>query len=435
MAFFSARAVDGGALYPPAGGFISNNYPPLSFYVIGAVGRLTGDNVTAGRLVALLALAGAAGGVFWSARRLGTSRAAAVAATLLFALFNLTWFHAYVAMADPQWLGEAVTLAGLSLLLRAGDDPLPLGHAALSALLMVTGGFIKHNLIALPLAAGLWLLLNDRRAFLAWSGVAAVALAAGAAAALQLYGGAAFAGVFGDHRRVLPGQWPDALVYFLPMVPLVAATAWLAGRRWGERRVRLVATFAAVALPLAFLQRLGEGVNVNGYFEALVAVCIGAGAALDGAPLRWRGREWSAAALTVVLAAPLLFGLPYFLGKGALELVRAPARQAAWSQVIATVAATPGPVACEMLSVCYWAGKDFELDFFNYGQDLRAGASPAPLARIIDTGRFGAIVLTRDAAFATGEGRLPQPIPARIEAGYKVTLSAPGETVVMTPRR
>jgi hypothetical protein len=115
--------------------------------------------------------------------------------------------------------------------------------------------------------------------------------------------------------------------------------------------------------------------------------------------------------------------------------VQIPARRAAWGRLISAAAAAPGPVACEMLSVCYWAGKGFELDFFNYGQDLRAGTSPEPLGRMIDTGRFGVMVLTRDAAFAKGQGRLPQPIPDRIEAAYAMRLSGPGQMVVMTPKR
>ena len=435
MALLSDRAVGGGVLYPAPGLFVVDNYPPLSFYVIGAVGRLLGDNVAAGRCVALAALAAVTCEVLWSARRLDAGKGAAALGALLFALSNLTWFHAYVAMADPQWLGQAVTLAGLPLLLQAGDGRLRLGPVIASAVLMTAGGFIKHNLIALPLATALWLAVEDRRAFLAWSATAVVALGAGALLVARVYGPDAFVGVLGHHRRMLPGQWPDALVYLLPMLPMIAAALWLIRRRGRDRRVRLAAGFAAAAVPLALLQRLGDGINVNAYFEALAALSICAGAAVAEGPFVWRGRAYSAAAAAFALAAPMLLAAPYFLGQGIFDLVRSPARQAAWAQVIAAAAGTPGPVACEMLSVCYWAGKDFELDFFNYGQALRAGGSAAPLGKIIADGRFGAMVLTRDAAFLQGEGRLPAPIPARIEAAYAVRLSGPRGTVLMTPRR
>ncbi len=138
--------------------------------------------------------------------------------------------------------------------------------------------------------------------------------------------------------------------------------------------------------------------------------------------------------MALALAAPMLLGAPYFLWEGAGDLARIPSRQAAWKREIDAVSAAPGPAACEMLSVCYWAGKDFELDFFNYGQDLRAGASAALLERMINARRFGAVELTRDAAYRQGRGRLPAPIPARIEAAYAVAVPGPDASAVMKPR-
>src|SRR3954451_7227709 len=53
-AYFADAAIHGGVLYPTADALITNNYPPLSFYFVGAVGYLMGDNIFAGRIVALL---------------------------------------------------------------------------------------------------------------------------------------------------------------------------------------------------------------------------------------------------------------------------------------------------------------------------------------------------------------------------------------------
>jgi hypothetical protein len=36
-----------------------------------------------------------------------------------------------------------------------------------------------------------------------------------------------------------------------------------------------------------------------------------------------------------------------------------------------------GATACEELSLCYWAGSAFKVDFFNYGQKLATSALPA----------------------------------------------------------
>jgi len=51
-AYHAAQAMSGTPLYPPADSLLSNNYPPLSFYIVGIAGRVVGDNVIAGRLVA-----------------------------------------------------------------------------------------------------------------------------------------------------------------------------------------------------------------------------------------------------------------------------------------------------------------------------------------------------------------------------------------------
>src|ERR1700679_2037626 len=55
-AYFTQIALSGGNLYPGGASLITNNYPPLSFYVVGIVGLLTGDNIFAGRMVALLSM-------------------------------------------------------------------------------------------------------------------------------------------------------------------------------------------------------------------------------------------------------------------------------------------------------------------------------------------------------------------------------------------
>jgi len=41
---------------PAANSLITNNYPPLSFYVVGVVGLMSGDNIFAGRLIALISM-------------------------------------------------------------------------------------------------------------------------------------------------------------------------------------------------------------------------------------------------------------------------------------------------------------------------------------------------------------------------------------------
>ena len=299
MAFFAGRAMRGEGLYPPPGGFTTDNYPPLSFFLVGGLGRLVGDYVTAGRLINLASMLAATAAVWLSVRRLGAGQPWAGLAGLIFLAFVLTYFHSYAGIADPQWTGEALMLLGLPLLLGPAEGRLPLRAVMVACLAMVCGGFVKHNLIALPLAATAWLGLNDRRAFAVWCTTAAAAMGAGFLLMYDRYGTAAFADIFGHERRILIGQIPDALVYLIPMLPLAAGLAVAARRRRADRRVRLVVLYAAIAAPLAVAQRLGEGINVNAYFELLGALAIGAGVGLAGLAAKpgvWKGRAWSAQA-------------------------------------------------------------------------------------------------------------------------------------------
>ena len=59
-AYWAQRAELGQPIYPPHDATLFNNYPPLSFLLVGALGRLGLDVWIAGRIVAWLSFAGCA---------------------------------------------------------------------------------------------------------------------------------------------------------------------------------------------------------------------------------------------------------------------------------------------------------------------------------------------------------------------------------------
>src|SRR5450432_1632067 len=144
-----------GTPYPPPQGLMINNYPPLSFYLAGALTRWTGDAVIAGRILSLLSFLAAGIGVALVCRQMGYGARARIFAFVFFAAVLLIC-SGYVAMDDPQLMGHAVQLFGLLLLLR--------GRILAAALMFCASLFLKHNLVALPLAAATWLLWKDRKA-------------------------------------------------------------------------------------------------------------------------------------------------------------------------------------------------------------------------------------------------------------------------------
>src|SRR5512132_1468179 len=57
-AYHADAAMRGAGLYPPPDGLVANNYPPLSYFLIGWLGQLFGDPLYVGRALSLLATLG-----------------------------------------------------------------------------------------------------------------------------------------------------------------------------------------------------------------------------------------------------------------------------------------------------------------------------------------------------------------------------------------
>ena len=75
---------------------------------------------------------------------------------------------------------------------------------------------------------------------------------------------------------------------------------------------------------------------------------------------------------------------------------------------IAYLHAHDGPVLCEMLSLCYWAGKPAAVDVFNLDQQFRTGAR--------DEGPFLAMLNARAFAVLQLDSLSPFPFPERVRA-------------------
>jgi len=172
-------------LYPSADQLITNNYPPLSFYIVGLVGRVVGDPVLAGRLVSLVAVVAIATAIALSVRRLGGSGVAARISAAFFVATMSRFFMPYVGMNEPQLLSEAIMAFGfLGFLIARSNDRGYVGPV----LVMALAGFVKHNIIAMPVTVFLWLALYRRREAVKCFCVAAIAIVTGTAICYALFG-------------------------------------------------------------------------------------------------------------------------------------------------------------------------------------------------------------------------------------------------------
>ncbi len=391
-AYFDLRAVHPrmGPLYPPAGSLVFNNYPPLSFYLVGIVGNHgVGDLIAAGRTVALASLLVCAGLLGRCVTLLGGDRRGSLTAAVLLLLYASTFYRDYAAMDDPQWLAHAFMLGGLAVLLGGSPaKPARAWRAAAAAVLMVIGGFVKHNLLALPLTVTVWLMVADGAAAGAWLAAGSSAVVLGAATTMLLHPNAA-TDILAYHRIFRLGRITKAMERLAPLLPMMLI-AVASGLRRGadDRPMRFAVLFAAIALVIGIPQRLGEGVYYNAHFETLIALCLVSGLAVSRLP-RASGSTIGPAAIALLAALPVIAGMPWLWHRPWHDIADREQRARAWQPIIAQIAASPGMVGCESLSLCFWAGKPFAVDLFNLDQSVLTGGSIARFAGLARQQAFG----------------------------------------------
>jgi len=355
------------ALYPPPQSLMVNNYPPLSFYLVSALSRLTGDAVVAGRILALLSFLASCGGIVLVLRQMGCGARGRMFAVLFFAA-TLLIASDYVGMDDPQLLGHAVQLAALLLLLR--------GRIVAAALIFAASLFIKHNLLALPLAAAAWLFWQDRQQ--AWRfllcGIATTSL--GLVLFRLSYGVNLLALLTSSRLLSLANVQFGITHLWWAALPLAAALLTLRGPWKG-----FCLLYAGAALLFGLGFSAGDGVDTNVFFDLAIACALALGL------LSQSGR---------MPALPAFCALPLFLifnfHDNNFFFTRDFIAQS--TRDIAFLKSRPGPALCDQLSLCLWAGKGAQVDVFNVGEQIRAGArDPAPLVQMIAAHRFAVLQL------------------------------------------
>jgi hypothetical protein len=427
-AYFGAAAMSGHGLYPDPAGFMTNNYPPLSFFIVGALGRLIGDNIVAGRIISLSSFLILCGLVALAVRRMnGSWRAADFAALFLAAVFFIG--SDYVGMNDPQLLGHALQLAALLLVLR---EPRGWGATLMAAALFVAGSFVKHNLVALPVASILWLFLVDRRSAFRLA-LASIGLAALGLVVFRLESGFHLLARLNSPRTwSLPLLWENLLAWLPLMAVPGLATAALAVWRVRDRFVVLAAIYAVVAFVSGAVLLGGAGVDVNAMFDADIALALGVGVTLGRlaerrSPLPHIAGRALALACVVPLAFLAITNSDWRDSSFWLHPMRDETTLA--RQDIGFLRARTGPAMCENLGFCYWAGKPAVVDVFNLDQQLRTGARDAgPFLRAIAARRFAVIEF---------DETTPYPLPADVDAAiyrfYRVD-HTDDEGVFLAPR-
>jgi hypothetical protein len=377
-AYHADAAMGAAPLYPPADTLIVNNYPPLSFYAVGALARMFGDALYVGRVLSLIAVVGLGLLIAVVIIELGGGPAGAAIGGLWFIAVMARSFTRFVGMNDPQLVGHMLMMGALAWFLAREAR----GKSAVPPILaMAAAGFYKHNIVAVPLTAGLWLIRRDwRRAWLPLV-IGAGAAALGISICIAVYGDVFLANLL----TARPYHWQRAvnglgrLQWILPALVLWAI--WVAAEP-DRRAARFTLLFVAVAFAAYLAQWSGEAILDNAQFDLVIATAIGLGLAFDRAGAtafgRRHGETAARAVVVLVVAARLVATLRI---EPALVLFD-PSYRAQYyenAQAVredaARIAKIPGPVACDYKVVCRLAGKPFSYDDFRAEMLVMTGAS------------------------------------------------------------
>ena len=375
--YFQDAAAAGRPVYPPADSLVGNNYPPLSFYAIGFIGKALGvDNLFVGRVVSLVALVSIAIEIFLSVRILVGDRAGAAIGALWYLAIIARNSTIYVGTNDPQLGGEAIMGAGLVWFLfryRARRSPTP------ALLLMVVAGFWKHNIIAIPLTAISWLFITRSPYALRATIISAAACMIGVACCVFIFGSDFLPNLLANRQYALSHvignighlQWSG--------LALLIWAGWAFDARKSEA-ARFTALHIGSGLFACILQWFGHGVSRNAEFDLILALGIGIGVVFTRIEAAWLakriGARWSRDLMIAVLLLRLVVSDRQ---ETALLVLSSDFRSSLYTRQrniltdAARVAAMPGDVACDIKTMCRLAKKPFVVDEFKVEELIATG--------------------------------------------------------------
>ncbi len=417
-AYQAAHAFGPEALYPSLEATFSNNYPPLSFYVVGGLGQLIGDNIIAGRIISLLSLGAIALCIGWLVASRSKQAALGIFTGLFFLVTFGHYFSGYVAINDPQLLAHAVQMGALIWLMKQTAESNNRVSVVGPSLLIGVSLLIKHNLLALPAAIALWLFIHKRRAAFTFAALVTAIIATSFTLFHLIYGPDFLIGLLKAPRAyTLVGGLVNIQKWLAPQGWLVGLGLMVIARQWRNRDVQLIGLFAGFSVWLGVAIAGGAGINYNAVFDITISLCLLSGWALMSLSFippnsasklhstnphtSWQLSEQQLAA-TLALSLIFILLLPTKLQAIATldNTTRALATQAA--EDVALISDTQSAVVCEELAMCYFAGKPLTLELFNFGQKLRAGLiSEAEWIRKIEDREFSLLYLKKESRLLT----------------------------------
>ncbi|MGP0098958.1 MAG: hypothetical protein ACLPHI_18105 [Terriglobales bacterium] len=425
----AAAAANHLPLYGQKYGWTTLNYPALWFYLVAWLHRFGLSFLAAGRMLSLVSFPVSCflvGLVVW---RLNHDYRAALFSSLFCSAVFCIAGNEYIGYDEPQIFAQVFFLWGFVVYVSGTPR---LWRVAVTALLFVVGGSIKHNLIEFPLAVLIDLAFVGRKRFLQYLSISAV-LVSLSISANTIVGGPFFvSNILIPRSYSLKKAFVQFMQYGFGPVPLamIAALVWSAASL-KDKKLRVLALLFLTSLFVGSVSGGVIGVWVNSYFDIYLSLSMIVGLVMLKL---WRGeiangRRWIAVvaplALLVSFVPVWAFGPPLFR-KAILAL---PSQQDQFQSEVSFLRTHPGSAFCESLLRCYEAGKEYEYDPFNSANLVKRGKlNPATLLGRLTRGEIASVQLCCSIDFLKGDDDpfiIPQTLSA-IESHYELGLAHEG---------
>ena len=416
-------------LYGQQYGWTTVNYPVLWFYVAAWLHRIGLSYLAAGRMLSLVSLPVSSllvGLVVWQLSR--DYRSALFSSLVCSAVFCIA-ANDYIGYDDPQMFAQVFFLCGFLVYI---SGPPRFSRLAVTALMFVLGGSIKHNLVEFPLAVLMDLAFVGRKKVLQYLSISAALLGT------SIYANTIVGGPFFVANILTPRSYSfkKAILQFMEYgfgpisLAMIAALFWSAASL-KDKRLRVLTILFLASLLVGSVSGGAIGIWVNSYFDIYLSVSMIVGLIMHQI---WRGQIGNRRAWVVVGAplallvsfVPVWAADPPLFGRAISDLAE---KQDQFKSEVSFLRAHPGPAFCESLLRCYEAGKAYEYDPFNSANLVKLGKlDAATLVDRLSRGELAAVQLCCSIDFLKGDDDpfiIPQTLSA-LQTSYELALAHEG---------
>lgn len=431
----AGRLLDGQPLYqvldrPP---LTVAAYTPMYYWCAALLRLAVGPGFGSGRTLSLFAglvAAGLAGYLTW--RRTATLWPA-VTCVLLFLAVGMVGPIPWSGSYKEDVLAIALALACVALL----DGRPTARRVCASAVLAGIAVLTKQTMLALPVTAAIWLLVQSGRRMAGLFAFIAGLVVLGPLLVLELTTRAMLTNVVFANLNPFSAQGVEYNVILLGLFqgcPLLCALAFCVVKRPSGRALAhdlVVLNWVASFAPVAGLAKEGADYNYWQLLAAMTSIVVA------WALWEWRRRPWGSIAAAALLSSALAsFVIVASASARDLQVLRDGSRRSEFADLVESVRTAPGAVFADPLDVSVLGGKSIALEPVIYRLFAQSGQwDPTPMVDQICGRKVSMLVLGYPLGSAHDGGQASHQWPAPVLEAFRTTMRLRATVAVGTSER